>query len=60
MGKIHIAALFIFVLHVSLNIGIDVCIDQDLGRTEVKGMETYELLSDAFSIFVELLLIDVP
>ena len=35
---------------------IDVCVDQDFGCTEVKGMEPYELLSDALSIFTELLL----
>ena len=56
MSNINMAALFIFVLHVSLSMGIDVCIDQDLGWTEVKGMEPYELLSDALSIFIELLL----
>ena len=55
MGKIHIVALFIFVLHVSLSIEIDVCIDEDLGWTEVKRMETYELLSDALSVFIEFL-----
>ena len=56
MGKIHIIALFIFVLYVSLSMEIDVCVDQDFGWTEVKGMEPYELLSDALSIFIELLL----
>ena len=56
MGKIHIVVLFIFVLHVRLRIEIDVCIDQDLGWTEVKGIEPYELLSDVLSIFIELLL----
>ena len=35
---------------------IDVCVDKDLGGTEVKGMEPYELLSDALSIFIQLLL----
>ena len=56
MGKIHILALFIFVLHVSLSTKIDVCIDQDHGWTEVKGMEPYEILLDVLSIFIELLL----
>ena len=35
---------------------IDVCVDQDFGWTKVNGMEPYELLSDALSIFIELLL----
>ena len=35
---------------------IDVCTDQDISWTEVKGMEPYELLSDVLSIFIELLL----
>ena len=56
MGEMQTAALFIFVLHVSLSIEIDVCIDQDLGLTEVKGMEPYELFSGALSILIELLL----
>ena len=53
MGKIHIVALLIFVLHVSLDIKTDVCVDEDW--TEVNGMEPYELFSDALSIFIELL-----
>ena len=56
MGKIHIIALFIFILHVSLSMEIDVCVDQDFGWTEVTGMEPYELLSNALPIFTELLL----
>ena len=56
MGKIHIVALFIVVLHVSLGMGIDVYVDQDFGWTEVNRMETYEILSDALPIFFELLL----
>ena len=35
---------------------IDVCVEQDFRWTEVKGMEPYELLSDALSIFIDLLL----
>ena len=35
---------------------IDVCVDQDISWTEVKGMVPYEHLSDALSIFIELLL----
>ena len=38
MGKIHIVALLIVVLHVSLGMEIDVCVDQDFGLTEVKRM----------------------
>ena len=53
MGKIHIVALFIFVLHVSLGMEIGV---QDFRWTEVNGMESYQLLSDALPIFIELLL----
>ena len=56
MGKIHIVALFIFVLHVSLGMEIDVYVDQDFRRTEVNGMERYEHLSDALPVFIELLL----
>ena len=35
---------------------IDVCVVQDFGWTEVMGMEPYELLSDALSVFIELFL----
>ena len=56
MGKIHITALLIFVRHASLSMEIDVCVDQDLCWTEVKGMEPYELLSDVLFIFIEFLL----
>ena len=42
MGKIHIIASFIYVLHVSLSMDIDVCVDQDFGWTEVTGMEPNE------------------
>ena len=56
MGKIHIAALFIFVLHVSLSMEIDVYVDHDFGWTEVNWMDPYELLTDVFPIFIELLL----
>ena len=56
IGKIHIVALFIFVLHVSLSMEIDVCVDQIFGWTEVNGMECYELLSDVLYTFIELLL----
>ena len=56
MGKIHIVDLLIFVRFVSLGMEIDVCVDQDLDWTEVKGMEPYGLLSDVFSVFIELLL----
>ena len=55
MGKTHIVALLIFVIHVSLSMKIDVCVGQDIGWTEVGGMEPYELLLDALSIFMELL-----
>ena len=55
MGKTHIVALLASVIHVSLNMEIDVCVDQDLGWTEVMGMEPYELLSDALYILIELL-----
>ena len=44
MGKIHIVVLLIFVMHVSLGMGIVVCVDQDISWAEVKGMEPYELL----------------
>ena len=56
MGKIHIVALLISVLLVSLSMEINVCVDQDFRWTEVKRMEPYELFSDALSIFIELLL----
>ena len=56
MGKIQIIALLIFVLLVSLGMEIDVCVERDIGWTEVKGKEPYELLSDALSISIELLL----
>ena len=56
MGKIHIVALFTFVLHVSFGMGIDVGVDQNHGWSELKGMEPSELLSDVLSVFVELLL----
>ena len=56
LGKIHIFALFIFVLHVSLSMVSYVCVDQDFRWTKAKGMEPYELLSDMLSIFIELLL----
>ena len=39
MDKIHIVALFIFVLQVSFGMEIDVGVDQNHGWTEVKGME---------------------
>ena len=45
-----------FVIDVSLSMQIDVYVDQDLGWTEVKGIEPYELLSGALSIFIKLLL----
>ena len=54
MGEIHIGALLIFVIQVSLSMEIDLCIDQDISWTEVKGMKPYELLLDALSIFIEL------
>ena len=44
MDNKHIIALFIFVLHVSPGMQIDVYVDQDFRWTEVKGMEPYELL----------------
>ena len=56
MGKIHIIALFIFVLHVSLGMEIDVYVDQDFRWTEVSGREPYEFLSDVLPILIELLL----
>ena len=56
MGKIHIVALLIFVIHVSLSREIDICVDQDIGCTKINKMEPYELLSDALLIFIELLL----
>ena len=56
MDKIHIVALFIFVLHVSLSMEIDVSVVQEFGWTEVKEMEPYELLSDMLSILIQLLL----
>ena len=56
MGEIHIVALFIFVVHISLRMEIDVCVEHDLRWTELKGMEPYELLSDVLSIFIELML----
>ena len=56
MGKIHIIALLIFVIHISLGREIDVCFDQDIIWTKVKGIEPYKLLSDALSVFIETLL----
>ena len=56
MGKIHIVGLLIFVLHVSPGMEIKVYVDEDFRWTEVDGVESYELLSYAFPIFVELLL----
>ena len=56
MGKIHIVALLIFAIHVSLGREIDVCVDQDISWIKVKGMEPSELLSDVLSVFIELLL----
>ena len=44
MGKIHFITLFIFVLHVSFSMDIDVNVDQDFRWTEVNGMEPYETL----------------
>ena len=52
MGKKHIAALFIFALHVSFCMVIGVGVDQNHGWTEVKGMESYELMSDILSILI--------
>ena len=43
MGQIHIVALIISVLLVSLSMEIDVYVDQDFTWTEVNGMESYEL-----------------
>ena len=37
MGKIHIVALHIFVIHVSLGREINVFVDKDLRSTEAKG-----------------------
>ena len=56
MGKIHIIALFIFVLHVPLGMEIDVYVHQGFQWTEVNGMKPYELFSDVLPIFIELLL----
>ena len=56
MGKIYIVPLFIFVLNVSFGIEVGVGVNQYQRWAEVKGMEPYELLSDALSILVELLL----
>ena len=56
MDEIHVVALFIFVVHISLSRDTDVCVEQDLRWTELNGMEPYELLSDVLSIFIELLL----
>ena len=56
MDKINIVALLIFVSHVSLSMEINVCVNQDLGWTKVKGMEPYALLSDALCLSIELLL----
>ena len=56
MGKIHSIALFIFVLHVSPSIEIDVYVAQDFRWADVNGKEPYKLLSDALPIFIELLL----
>ena len=36
MGKIHIFALLIIVIHVSHSREIDVCVNQDIGWTKVK------------------------
>ena len=54
MGNVLIVALFIFVLHVSF--GMEVDVGQNQGWTDVKGMEPYEHFSYALSIFIELLL----
>ena len=56
MGKIHIVALSVFVLHVTLSKVIKVYFDQNLRWTEVDGIGDYELLSYALPIFIELLL----
>ena len=56
MDTIHIVGLLTFVIHVSPSIDIDFCVEQDIGWTEVKGMEPYELLLGALSILIELLL----
>ena len=36
--------------------GINIYVDKDFGWIEVDGIDAYELLSYAFSIFIELLL----
>ena len=53
MGKIVLLLQFIFVLHVSLSMEIHSCINQD--RTEVRGMDPYELWSNAISVSIDLL-----
>ena len=35
---------------------VDICVDEDIRWTQVKGMEPYELLSEVLSIFIEILL----
>ena len=56
MGKIHIVALLIFVIHISFGMEIDVCVEQAFRWTKGKEMEPYELLSDVLYILIELLL----
>ena len=53
MGKVVLLLQYIFVLHVLLGIEIDICINPD--RTEVRGMEPYELWSNVISSSIDLL-----
>ena len=55
VGEIHICCFIYFCYFVSLSREIDVCVEQDLRWTKVKGMEPYDLLSDVLSILIELL-----
>ena len=48
--------MYLFILHVSFGIEVDVGINQDHGETEVKEMEPCELMLNVLSIFIELLL----
>ena len=43
MGKVHIVALLIFVLHVSPGMEINVYVDKDFEWTEEDGVVAYEL-----------------
>ena len=53
IGKVVLLLQFIFLIHVYLNMEIDICINQE--RNEVRGMEPNELWSNVFSVSIDLL-----